>query len=125
MKPTDSRSAYRLQRILELLLEQDLDQKQLTQRLYMADPRQIPKYVDYLRGKHKVHVCGWRPPGPNGHRWPIWRLGRGVSVPKPEAKSQAQVMRDYWRRKGRGTPMPPLPPACPFGALFSLQEPRA
>ncbi len=123
MKPTDSRSAYRLKRILDLLLEQDLDQKQLTERLCMADPRQIPKYVDYLRDKNKVHVCGWRPAGSNGHRWPIWRLGKGVSVPKPAPKTPAELMRGYWRRRGRASVQPVA--ACPFGTLFDLQEQRA
>jgi hypothetical protein len=123
MKPTDARSQFRMQRILDLLLEQDLDQKQLTERLCMAVSGQVGKYLAHLRGKNKIHVCGWRPPGVNGHRWSIWRIGRGVDVPKPANKTKAQVMRDYWRRQGRGTKSP-VPAACPFGALFKLQEHR-
>jgi hypothetical protein len=125
VKATDPRSAYRLQRILDLLLEQDLDQKQLATRLCMADPRQVPKYLNYLCGKNQAHVCGWRPSGPNGHRWPIWRLGKGVSVPKPAPKTNAQLMREHWKRQGRGRGKTVIPAACPFGALFSLQERRA
>lgn len=124
MKPTDSRSAHRLQRILDALLERDLDQKQITDRLFMARATQILPYVTFLRGRNQAHVCGWREPMPNGHRWPIWRFGKGVNVPKPEPKTQAQVMRYYWRKKGRGA-QALRPVANPFGALFAMQEQRA
>lgn len=125
MKPTDSRSVHRLARILDALTDQDLDQKQLQKRVFLADPRALPPYLNYLRGRNQAHVCGWRDPLPNGHRWPIWRIGKGASVPKPEPKTQAQVMREYWRKKGRGTQLAPLPVATPFGALFAMQEQRA
>lgn len=125
MKPTDSRSAYRLERILDALLEQDLDQKQITDRLFMARATQILPYLGYLRSKNKAHVCGWREPIANGHRWPIWRIGKGASVQKPAPKTNAEIMREYWRKKGRGTKAAPMPPANPFGALFAMQEQRA
>jgi hypothetical protein len=125
MKPTDSRSAFRLARILDILLEGDLDTKQLAERLCMADPRQVAKYLRHLRKSNKLHISGWRPPGVNGHRWPIWRFGGGANKPKPAPKTAAEVMRDYWRRQGRGLPKDPPHVACPFGALFKLQEQRA
>ena len=125
MKPTDSRSVHRLQLILDALLERDLDQKQLQKRVFLTDARSLIPYMKYLRGRNQAHVCGWREPGVNGHRWPIWRFGKGVNVPKPAPKTNAELMRVYWRKKGRGTQPAPLPVASPFGALFTMQEQRA
>ena len=118
MKPTHSVSAYRLQRIRDLLLERDLDQKQITEMLCMTDPRAVAAYLDYLRSQRQAHICRWREPGVNGHRWPVWRSGRGRSVPKPEPKSQAEVMRAYRTRHGMGQRQVAVQVACPFGALF-------
>jgi hypothetical protein len=124
MKPTFSTSIHRMNCILDILLDQDLDQKQLTDRLCMQDPRAVAKYVDHLRSEQKVHICGWRPAKVNGHRWPVYRFGKGQNKRKPKPKTPAQLMREYWTRKGKGH-RDPVPVACPFGVLFKLQEQRA
>jgi hypothetical protein len=125
MKPTDSRSAYRLERILDMLIDEDLDQKQITEKLCMTDPRKVATYLDYLKLERQAHVCGWREPGANGHRWPVYRYGKGQNKRKPKPKTNAELMRAYWRRKGRASCQDHAPRACPFGVLFKLQEQRA
>jgi hypothetical protein len=125
MTPTDSRSAYRIERILDMLIEQDLDQLQITQRLCMSDPRNVGRYLDYLKSEQEIHICDWRPPKSNGHRWAVYRIGKGRNKRKPKPKTQTEVMRDYWRKKGRPSCQQPRYVASPFEVLFGLQEARA
>lgn len=114
MKPTDPRSAYRLARILEILEDWDHDQKALTERLGMSDPRSIAKYLDHLRTERKIHTCGWTPRGVNGHAWPILRFGPGINKRRPKAPPHAEYQRAWKLRKG----IRKASPANPFEALF-------
>lgn len=99
MKPTDARSAYRLQRIVELLADHNRTQTQLAQAMHVTRPQSLAAYLDYLVGKRRAHVVAWTEPAANGRRAAIYRWGRGKNAKCPPPKSHAQLMKEYWARK--------------------------
>lgn len=119
MKPNHSISAHRMRCILELLLEQDLDQKQLAAALFITRPAGIKGYLAHLKRDRKVHIVTWRPRGVNGHTWAVYRLGRGTNAPPPPVKPMSQVHREWRIRSGRQPPdKVASAPVDPFAQLF-------
>jgi hypothetical protein len=98
MKPTDSRSVYRMRQILDLLLDEDLTRQQLAAKMHVTRQQSLCAYLDHLKWARKLHIRAWTPPAANGVRWAIYRWGYGKNAPQPPIKTHAQVMRDYRRR---------------------------
>lgn len=103
MNPAHPISAHRMQRIIDLLLDGDLDQKQISEKLHIATPYGVKAYLTYLRSKRKVHILRWRPRGVNGHSWPVYRWGSGPNAAPPPVKPHAIVLRE-WRKRQKVTP---------------------
>lgn len=101
MKPDHPISAHRMRRILELLLDHDLDQKQIAAALFITRPAGVKAYLVHLRRQRQVHVATWSPRGVNGHSWPVYRWGRGTNAPPPPVKPMSQVHREWRIRSGR------------------------
>jgi hypothetical protein len=109
-----------MKQILDLLLDGDRDQAQIAQGIHMSAPSKVLAYMAYLVSKNKVHCCGWREPKANGHRWPVYRFGKGKNVRQPRPKTPAEWKYDARRRQGmpiRKLNYSPRPVASPFAAL--------
>lgn len=106
MNPKDPRSAYRIQRIQDLLAAGDHDQWQLAAKLFMSH-RNVREYMPYLLETNLAHIVDWHQNNGAGPYFPTLRAGRGISKPRPSAipmherkkAARARVQADPERRE--------------------------
>lgn len=83
MKPTDVRSAYRLERIRKLLIAGDQSLAEISVGIFIRYESTRP-YIDYLVEHEEAHIVGWVQPSGRGPYMPVLRNGKGRSKPRPE-----------------------------------------
>lgn len=98
MNPADVRSRRRIEQITAALKERDTAQWELADRLVIGHHASVGAYVQHFLDNGLAHVVGWSRRSDNGPFVPVLRLGKGISIPKPAAKTRSQIRQESYQR---------------------------